>query len=241
VPALPTVILTRESRDNQRLADRLRGLGAAVIDAPCIGIRLLPVSADDAAAVLLGAAALALTSRRAAEALAPAAAAVRESAVPLAAVGRSTADATRTLLGLEPRWTTDEATGEALARDLVATLPPAAEVVHARGDRTTGTLAQGLREGGLRLREWHVYAHEAVTPPALALTGPAVAVFSSPSAAEGFLRANPSPAGLVALAGGPTTAAALRRLGVSRVEVAEGPAPDQLFDGIRRILKEWNP
>jgi uroporphyrinogen-III synthase len=221
-----TVILTRESPDNHRIAAHLPP-ALQVVDYPCVGTRLRTPTEEDLRSWLEPRPAyLAVTSRRGVEALAPCAAFLAAARVPVAAVGDSTAAAVRRLWGVEPALIPPEPSGHALGAAFARTLPRGSRVLYLRGDLSTGGLAAALRDTGLDLDERVVYENVDPEPRPLVLAGPAVAAFASPSAVARFLRANPDAAGRVsAVAVGPSTAKALLAAGFHRVEQAEGTDP----------------
>lgn len=221
--AADMVILTRAPEDNARLAAELSERGLRVVEVPCVGTRVREVDLGEVGGTGLAEfAAVAFTSRRAVEAVAPV---WTTFAGLLAAVGEATAEAMTVAFGRRPDVVSAEGTGESLARQLASQLSAGAAVLHLRGDKTTGTLGQGLVAAGLEFHEEVVYDN--VGPVVERLTGVVegtLAVFASPSAAHRFFGVNEHLVGVVQpVAIGPTTEAALLSLGTRPPALAGRP------------------
>ncbi len=237
MPTLETVILTRETPDNRRIAAHLPD-GVPVLDYPCVGTRLL-TPAPRALREWLAPApdALVVTSRRAVEALLPHAALLRELDPPVAVVGNATARAVEAGWGIIPTWLPSEPTGRALGAVLTDALPRGARVLYLRGDLSTGELAEALLSGGLRCDAQIIYENTTPIVPPLDFDGLAVAAFASPSAVERFQQNNPGIAPrIVAVAAGPTTEVALKRGRFALVRRADGPGPKAMARCILDVM-----
>ncbi len=158
------------------------------------------------------------------------------SGVRIAVVGPRTA---RTVegYGLKVAVEPPEGTGVALYEVMRSALEPEDEVLLPAAEEGRRELEDALREHGMRVTR--VTAYRSVSAPlppeALALldsSPPHVALFASPRTAETFLEAagreRLGAARLVAI--GPTTAAALARLGLSVAAVAAHPTPEALVE-----------
>jgi len=229
VPTINKVILTRETPDNQRIAAHLPP-DLRVVDYPCVETHLLPPTSKDLAVWLDPIpAAVAVTSRRAVEALAGHGATLRHRDPPVGAIGAATSRAVEVHWGLTPTWLPPEPTGRSLGRVLADALQPGSRVLYLRGNLSTGELAEALGSAGLLIEEHVVYENTSPKPPPLHLTGLAVAAFASPSAVVRFLTTNPDIAPrIVAVAAGPTTAEALRNSRFPMVREATGPGPAEM-------------
>jgi len=237
VPTLDTVILTRESPDNRRIAAHLPP-GLVVHDYPCVATRLITPEEKTLDSWLAPVPdALVITSKRAVEALAPCASLLRRVDPPVAVVGAATARAVEAGWGITPTWLPSEPTGLALASVLTEALPRGAHVLYLRGNLSTGELADALLDGDLRCEERVVYENAAPAIPPVAFSGLAVAAFASPSAAARFQENNPDIAPrIVAVAAGPTTEAALQRGRFAMVRRAAGPGPEAMARCILDVI-----
>jgi uroporphyrinogen-III synthase len=135
------------------------------------------------------------------------------------AVGEATAAALA-----EAGWTADLVAdpplGEELARLLQAKLEAGARIATVRGNLRAGRMDAILAEAGFELVPVEVYENAAPEVPGLEPFAVAAVFAASPSAARRLLAANPWMAGVDFVAIGPTTAAALEGLGVTRVTQA---------------------
>ncbi|WP_240359558.1 uroporphyrinogen-III synthase [Pyxidicoccus trucidator] len=177
------------------------------------------------------------------EALREAGTAHRLHRVKVAAVGPRTAR-TAEAFGLEVSAEPEEGTGEALFQLIKDTLQVGDEVLLPAAEEGRRELEDGLRDVGVLVTRVTAYrSTPAPMPPeALALlesTPPDVALFASPRTAEAFLEAagreRLGTARVVAI--GPTTAAALERLGMPAAAVAERPTMESLVDATVRAVR----
>ncbi|HSP78457.1 MAG TPA: uroporphyrinogen-III synthase [Myxococcaceae bacterium] len=161
----------------------------------------------------------------------------------LAAVGPRTA---RTVegYGLQVAAEPPEGTGVALYESMHAALEPEDEVLLPAAEEGRRELEDALREHGARVSRVTAYRSvpAPLPPEALALlesSPPDVALFASPRTAEAFLeevgRERLGQARLVAI--GPTTEAALARLGLPVAAVAERPTPEALVEATVRAIR----
>ncbi|MBI5836076.1 MAG: uroporphyrinogen-III synthase [Candidatus Eisenbacteria bacterium] len=231
----------------------LAAAGCAALVVPAI--RFEPGADSDALAEALRAGpapdAVAVTSARAAEAVAAVLGAMRPAPrVRLAAVGSATARPLREAgldVDVPPQG---EAQGAAaLAAHLLRTLAPGARVLFPRGNLSLGTLPDALRAAGVQVRELEVYRTVDAVPDveqlraALDRRWVAAAVFTSPSGVEA-LRAALGPGGwkalaaLPAVAPGRTTETALRAAGAVRVERAADPGRAGVAAALAKVLGE---
>jgi uroporphyrinogen III methyltransferase/synthase len=214
-----------------RLADRLRDLGAAVVECPVIAIEgtALDVSAE-------GYDWLVFTSANGVEHFCPHPRRVTRpgSGQKVAAVGPATADALRAR-GIEVDLVPDEAVAEALV-DAFPYGPGRVLVPQAEGARPT--LADGLRAKG-----WDVDVVVAYRTVAMALTAHQVAetktadaiAFTSSSTVTNYLDAGGAvPAVVVCI--GPVTAATAKEHDLVVTAVADPHTVDGLVDALVRVL-----
>ncbi|RJO71072.1 MAG: hypothetical protein C4523_04895, partial [Myxococcales bacterium] len=129
----------------------------------------------------------------------------------------------------------EPATGEALARALVARLPAGAPALVVRGAIGRKEIAAGLEAGGCRIFPLTVYANGEPPPPVVSAPFEA-AVFASPSAAERFCAANPAARGAALVAIGETTAAWLCERGFAPT-VSRAPTPEALAEAVIDALR----
>lgn len=226
----PVVLLTRPQGENERLAALLRAAGEDVAIAPCVALAPVAPAPVRAAALALGRDdVLVLTSVAGVAALA-AALDGAPLAAPVAVVGAATADAA-VAAGLAVAFRPRVQSGAGLAGELPL---PRGTVLLARSDRAADDLPRMLRERGARVRE--VVAYRTVPLAARPAGTPAVVVFASPSAVDGFaLGATLGAARAVAI--GPSTAARVReRLAVEPVVAAE-PSDAGLRDAVISALE----
>ncbi len=159
----------------------------------------------------------------------------------LAAVGPTTADACRSLLG-RCDLPSPEPTGKGLARHLLNRLTPGQRVVAAAADRGRRDLEQVLEPEGIDVQRITVYRTRVATAVRRKVDLDSMKVdvvfFGSPSAIEGLdalaewdkIRAMP------AVAIGPTTARALESSGF-RVGVADRPDLAGMLDAMEKLLQ----
>ncbi|WP_211194061.1 uroporphyrinogen-III synthase [Pyxidicoccus fallax] len=163
--------------------------------------------------------------------------------VKVAAVGPRTAR-TAEGFGLEVAAEPEEGTGEALFHLIKDSLQHGDEVLLPAAEEGRRELEEGLRELGVFVTRVTAYRSTPAPLPEDALTQleatpPDVALFASPRTAEAFLEAvgreRLGAAKVVAI--GPTTAAALERLGLPPAAVAERPTPEALVDAAVRAVR----
>lgn len=227
------------------LSERLRALGAEVVEAPTI--RIVPGDSDalvDALGELAeGAfAAVCFTSPNGAAAVADVLDAVAGDpfgAAPLvAAIGPGTAAAMRDRLGLEPDLVPEDSTTAALA----AAFPPGrGRVLLPRADIATETLAEGLRSKGYEPIDVDAYRTVAVDDfdpevvGALAAGRIDVIAFASSSTVRSFLDVlggRPWSARVASI--GPVTTATCREHGIEPAAEADSHDLDGLVAAIVR-------
>jgi len=242
MPALPTVVLTREPADNAALAAHLDGLDVQILDYPCIASRLHPYHAGSLCCgrALEEFAALAFSSKRGVQGMAEGAPRIAESRQLLAAVGNRTAKEMEELFGRPADVVANTQTGAGLAEELSAVLSPGAAVLYVSGAQTTGQFEKGMEENGYTVCKLLVY--ENIQPrlePLEGLQGRIVGVFASPSAVQRFFLVNRRLKSRVhGVAIGPTTARVLASYGLPVTVAAASPAPEDLVTAIRRCLRE---
>lgn len=177
------------------------------------------------------------------EALREAGTTARLSQVRIAVVGPRTA---RTVegYGLHVAVESPEGTGAALYEVMRPGLDAEDEVLLPAAEEGRRELEDALREHGARVARVTAYRSASVPLSAedrahLESSPPHVALFASPRTAEAFLEAagreGLGQARLVAI--GPTTAAALERLGLPVASVAERPTPEALVEATVRAIR----
>lgn len=202
------VLLTREVRANAPLATALEGVGFSVLQWP--GVVLHPVEpAAGAEATRRGLADadvvvfVSPTSVRAAVS-------VLGGLGPLIPVAAAMGPATRDALnqaGVSAKWIAEPPSAVAMARVLTADLPFGARVHVLHGDRTRPELRGALEEAGMAHVGHLIYENRAPLDLARPSRALHAVVFSSPSAAQRHLAANPWLRNVPAVAIGATTAA----------------------------------
>lgn len=234
------VVLTREAGDNDALADALTSLGIETIEYPCIATKMLPY---DGESLISGRAleefgAVIFSSRRGVAGMAKAGERLGRGRALLCAVGPATASALEKLSGRPADLVSANGTGAVLAEELVRHLAAGAVVLHVRGSQTTGNIPRILASAGIEVHELTVYENRSPDLKPLDLDGISVAVFASPSAARRFFEVNPSALDrITAVAIGPTTAKALRELGVATIKVASRPDVTALVKCVADVLE----
>lgn len=231
----PRVVLTRTPSESRRLASRLAEQGIAAVVVPAVEIELLDVGA----ASIDGYDMVVATSANAVRAFARATDVRR---VCWAAVGPATARELRSL-GASDVWLPTSASAAAVAGELP--IRPTMRVLRLRGDLVDDSLSLRLRERGAHVDELTVYrtvvapeTSRRVLKRTLAEGGaPAAVVFASPSAVRGLLELatgarRPDILLVPAIAVGPTTAAAAREAGFSRVITAQAPDADSVAQAV---------
>lgn len=152
----------------------------------------------------------------------------------IAAVGPSTAQALAEA-ELPVDLVADEGTGAGLARALLARFGAARPPVllpAARGGRTE--LRDALAAAGCAVTVDELYASEALAAPNDAELDVDAVVVASPSGARAALTGRAGHVKAVAI--GPTTADALRELGLTPAAVASAPTPVDVVDAVVRAL-----
>jgi uroporphyrinogen-III synthase len=241
------VLVTRPASQAAPLVRHLRELGAEVLEVPVITVEPLAGAAEMRAAARRlreGRAPrwLAVTSANAAEPLGTLEIPADLEGVVVAAVGEATAEALRRI-GLSVELVGEGGGAGSLADRLIAAGAGGGVVwlPQARGARPE--LAERLRRAGA---EVHVTAcYRTITLPGLAATlqtaasgGLDAVTLLSPSAVEAVVEAlgRAALSGPILLCGGATTAAALRRHGLSAV-VAGGPDPAAVGAALTAALR----
>lgn len=239
--------VTRAGEQAGTLASRLRSLGAMVVETPAIRMEptgnrlpdlplphgtLVVVTSPGAAAALRDALVAAGTDTRAL------------GGTVIAAIGPGTAKALR-LFGVEPDVIPERAVSEGLLDTLLqrGAAPEVALIIQARGGRTL--LADELSRRGTEVIMAHL--HEAkpeqfTDAQRTALAACDAILFASGSAAKATATALGDQAGetlaaVPCVAIGPTTAAALEKLGVTPAAVADPHTLDGLVDATAALLR----
>lgn len=219
------IVITRPEDDAERLAERLRALGAVPLLAPAIAIEFTdPPELDEALAALERYDWLVFTSRNGVEAVFRRTDALAGPRI--AAIGPATAQALRARAvepDLMPAEFVAEAVVEAMGhvRDMRVLLP--------RADIARDALPEGLRAKGADVHV--VAAYRTVhRPPERAALGDADAVtFTSSSTVRGFLAGASVPAAAKVVCIGPITAQTARELGLTVHQVADEYTEDGLI------------
>ncbi len=235
------ILVTRPGEEGEALAERLSGLGHQPLLEPLLEIRFREGPPLDPA----GAQAILLTSRNGARALARR---MTGRALPVLAVGDSTAEAARAL-GFATVFSAGGNVDD-LARLVQARLrPEAGRLLHPAASVTAGDLAGQLEAAGFQVCREVLY--EAV--PATALSSECVAalgqgrldaaVFFSPRTGTTFVRLarsaqlEPAFRRIVALALSPAVKAAVEGLPWRAVEAAARPVEAAMLD----LVAVWAP
>lgn len=225
----PLVLLTRATGESAKLIGRLRALGIAAEERPCIRVEPLddPAPLRAAVAALTADDLLVITSAAGARAVERALGGMACRA-PAAAVGPATRDASAAA-GLHVTFTPSVATARALALEVPL---PRGTVLLARSDRAAPEPAEILRRRGAVVGE--VVAYRTVSVPLDRAPDADAVVFSSPSAVDGYAAAMVQPR--LALAIGPATAARVRAiLGIDPLVAT--PDDDALARAIKSALE----
>lgn len=156
-----------------------------------------------------------------------------------AAVGPAAAAALRAH-GAADVHVPDQHTADGLLAEL-RQYPPATAVVPL-GDQAGPTIPDGLRAHGWNVDSPVVYvtapvASRPTTADRLAAGEFAVVVLRSPSAARAVRQFVPElPGGVIAVCGGPTTAAVARELGFATIVVSDAPTPGAIASAVESAL-----
>jgi uroporphyrinogen-III synthase len=236
------ILVTRGSSDP--LTERLRVLGATVIEVPTIRIAPAedPAPLDAALEGVQGYDWIVFTSGNAVQAVADRLSALGRKLPPtlrVAAVGPATTARCREILGtgvdLEP---VHDYRAEGLLQAFSLKGVAGLRVLVPASDRARGTLAQGLRDLGASVDA--LVAYRTVTPEGLAPrlatalgAGIDLVTLASPSAVEGYVAGSPSRGiGIPVAVLGPVTATAAREAGLDLRVVAHPSTVEGLVKGI---------
>lgn len=147
----------------------------------------------------------------------------------IAALGPATARALRAL-GHPVHVVAPDGTGASLAEAIAAFPAAPADVLIPQSKRALPDLADGLRARGFLPHEWPAYETRPAAPP-LPARADAI-VLTSPSNAEAYAAHPQRPEGVPLVAFGPTTADAMRRLGLP----VHATCPRRSASGILEVL-----
>jgi uroporphyrinogen III methyltransferase/synthase len=226
-----TVAVTRARAQASALAERLRALGAAVVEAPAIRIRPLAVETPDLRSYDL----VCVTSPNGAELLLDRLRDARELAgITVAAIGPGTARALRAR-GVEPDVVPDRAVAEGLVEALRDV--PVRHALIARAAEGRDVLPDALRERGASVDLLALY--ETVAEPLgeearAAAAGADDLLFTSASSVRFYVAAGGSLEGPRLASIGPATSAALREHGAEPDLEADPHTPDGLVEALLR-------
>jgi uroporphyrinogen III methyltransferase / synthase len=223
------IVITRPEPDADRLAERLRALGATPVVVPAIRIEFTdPPELDDALARIAGYDWVIFTSRNGVEAVFRR---TRSIAGPrVAAIGPATAQALREH-GVESDLMPDEYVAEAVL-DALGDVA-GCRCLLPRADIAREALATGLAARGAVVHEIAAYRTRPITEPRADL-GPVDAVtFTSSSTVRGFLAGGPVPGGARIVCIGPITARTARECGLAVSTVAEAYTEDGLIAALQ--------
>jgi uroporphyrinogen III methyltransferase/synthase len=229
------VLVTREAKDQGRIAAWLEDAGAEVVACPLQRIVPLPFTLPR----LMGFDWIAVASANAADALLRAVRDARALAGPrIAAVGPGTAERLR-VGGVAADLIPPQADAQALAQALIAAGGHTALVPQHAEARPE--LAAGLRAAGWLVTTVDAYRAEALAVDAAQLGRLDAITVASAATAERLVRALPDlaarrAAGCRIVAMGPRTAAACIALGIPADAVADAPTPAALGEAVRRSL-----
>lgn len=240
------IVLTRREGDNQNLATALQALGLSTLSYPCIATRTIEPTEErlweltEAGPVD----AIAFPSRAAVRGLYEQPGLLAEllggGAPLLATVGPATTKIL-TARHQSPELQAEPATGAALAEALARRLGPGATVLIPGGDKPRPDLPEALTAHGLIPLPLQVYAHEDLEPDPLPAPPPAAILCASPSAAQTFLKANPTLNHAPFVAIGHTTESALKDLGAINITRATATTQDALVEAVTQALENAPP
>jgi uroporphyrinogen III methyltransferase/synthase len=223
------VAVTRARAQASALAQRLRALGADVVEAPAIAIEPLAVDVPDVSGYDL----LCVTSPNGAERLLDEVRDARALAGPtIAAIGPGTARALRER-GIEPDVVPERAVAESLVEALRDV--PVTRALIARAEEGRDVLPDALRERGVEVDVLALY--RTVAAPLDDERRAAVAAahwvtFTSASSVRAVLDAGADLAGPRLVSIGPATSDALREAGLAPDVEASEHTPDGLVDAL---------
>jgi uroporphyrinogen-III synthase len=216
MPSGPVVVLTRESEDNIELAKALLERGVLVREIPCISTRFIMPNLPEARIDVV-----VFSSRRGVRGV------VEQDLMkwvfpegrrPLvAAVGPATKNELESA-GVKVDLVADPPKGTVLARLIMKEIEPPASIAVVRGDLRAGGMDADLEEAGFWVEPVIVYENVGPDIPRLEPTPVAAVFVASPSAAKRLVDKNPWIKGAHYCAIGPTTAEALKNLGVGSIE-----------------------
>lgn len=233
------IVITRPAEKARRLADRLRSLGAVLIEFPTVRIEPAePGPLENVLRALDSFDWIVFTSQHGVEALfarlAPAGKDARDVARrKVAAIGPVTAEALRRR-GVEPALVPAEYVAEAIlaslgeVRGLRFLLP--------RADIAREALAAGLKERGAVVTEVAAYRTVGADGPPPDLTGADAVTFTSSSTVRHFLASGATVGGAKVVCIGPVTAATARELGLVVDAVANEYTEDGLIQALEGVL-----
>lgn len=238
MPSGPVVVLTRESQDNLELAQALLERGVLVREIPCISTRLimpqrLPQAKIDVVTFSSRRGVRGVVEQDLVGRLIPA-----ESRPLVAAVGKATQKELESA-GIQVDLVADPPKGSELARTIMKEIEPPASIAVVRGDLRAGGMDADLEEAGFFIEPVIVYENVGPDIPRLEPSPVAVVFVASPSAAKRLVDKNPWIKGAHFCTIGPTTAEALKGLGVGSIEEVGteiGPQVEALYQAHQRAL-----
>jgi uroporphyrinogen-III synthase len=244
------VLLTRSAEDCAAWAAELERRGIASASLPCITTEIIDSAElrERLEASTREADWIVFTSRRGVEAYGRLLAGELPRRRPLrvAAVGAGTAEAARQGLG-RVDLVGEAGTAESLASALIAAVqadsvpPPNVLVLLALAQNAPDTLARALGAAGIACRRFDVYRTVSAEPltakPPLASLGVDAVLLASPSAVRGLANRVEIDAASPALVTiGPTTSAAVRKLGLEVAGEAREPTLDALIAALLEAI-----
>jgi uroporphyrinogen III methyltransferase/synthase len=220
------VVVTRARAQASALRARLEELGAAVVEAPAIGIEPLPFEPPDLSRFDL----VVLTSANGVERVIPADARAL-AGVTVAAIGGATADALAAR-GIVADVVPERAVGEALLQALGDVAGKRALVAVAEGAREV--VPEGLAEGGADVTVLRTYRTVPEPVDADRVLGADLVTFTSSSTVANLIAAMDGRdlSGLRAVSIGPVTSASLRDAGIEPVAEADPHDVTGLVDAV---------
>jgi len=234
------IVITRPAERAERLAGRLRALGAEPIVFPTIRLEPADPAPLDAAIRALGTFHWVIfTSRAGVDAFVrrliatgrdPAELRERE----VAAIGPATADALREH-GIEPALVPAEYVAEAIVAGIGDVRGK--KVLLPRADIARAALADGLRGKGASVVEVAAYRTVASDVPAPALEGVDAVTFTSSSTVRHFVEGGADAGDARVVCIGPVTAATARELGLPVHAVAANYTEDGLIEALEGVFR----
>jgi len=245
------VLLTRSVEDNRAWSALLHERGAVPLVLACIRTTPSVEAAEQLVRELGRADWLALSSRRAVDAITGRDAGRKPVPLPervrVACVGPATAAAALEAFGRVDK-VAPLGTGRSLGAELAATLPRSARVVVAAAQEGRVDVEDVLRPAGIDVRRIAVYRTEPVDPvkngaPPLRIAdlAPDAIFLASPSAVRGLLNQALVPPGADVITLGPTTTAAARDVGLEVRAEAKTRGLDGLCDAYAALLEARGP